>query len=113
MGCYGARQLLGRDPVLMLVTTESGSQYEIEADRVRRINPAHTKRGDGDWQPLVSMFPKVPKVGYPMVLVVESLTRYGGDDLGTPPELADEVTTRRTTSVTAIEEPSNTQEGTK
>jgi hypothetical protein len=86
----------------MLVTTESGSQYEIEADRIRRVNNRHTKRGDGDWQPLVSMFPARPVVGSPMILTMKSLSRYGGDDFGTPPELGDETTTRRTTTVTEI-----------
>ena len=101
----------------MLVTTESGSQYEIEADRVRRVNRDHTKRGDGDWQPLVSMFPPRPVVGSPMTLTMKSLARYGGDDIGTPPELADEVTTRRTSRVTSVDsgwlapQPSSTPKG--
>lgn len=87
----------------MLVTTESGSQYEIEADRIRRVNDRHTKRGDGDWQPLVSMLPNPPKPGYHMLLVMKSLARYGDDDIGTPPDLVDEVTTRRTSRVTSVD----------
>lgn len=86
----------------MLVTTESGSQYEIEADRIRRVSAVHTKRGDGDWQPLVSLSPRVPVIGSPLLIVMKSLARYGVDDYGTPPERVDEVTTRRTTAVTEV-----------
>ncbi len=86
----------------MIVTTESGSVYEFEADRVRRVNTDATKRGDGEWQTLFTMFPKTPTVGHPMVLVLESLARYGGDDQGTPPEFVSGETTRRTTPVTEV-----------
>ena len=85
------------------IHTESGAVYEFAGDRVRRVNPDHNKRGDGDWQVLVTQFPKTPIVGSPMVLVVESLAHYGGDDYGTPPEKVSDTTTRRTTPVARIE----------
>lgn len=87
-----------------IVHTESGAVYEFEAGRVRRANPAHGKRGDGDWQVLVSQYPETPTVGTRMVLVMESLRRYGGDDQGTPDHMASDVTTRTTTPVSRIEE---------
>jgi len=103
MGCNTARWLLRRDAVLtVIVTTESGSVYEIESTRVRRVNPDATKRGDGDWQELLTMFPKTPTVGHPMLLVMKSLAHLGQDDYGTPRELASGETTRRTTPVVEV-----------
>jgi hypothetical protein len=96
------------------ITTESGAVYEIDGSRVRRVNPSHEKRGDGDWQQLRTMFPKTPMLGYPMVLVMDTLRRYGGDDHGTPDDLADDVTTRRTTPVRLIKQlgPASVNRGT-
>ena len=86
----------------MIVRTESGSTYEFNGDRVRRINPTVGKRGDGDWQRLIMMYPETPRVGISMTLVMASLARYGADDAGTPPELGGE-TTRHTTPVTLVD----------
>lgn len=103
MGCDRTWRIQRRSALLaVLVETESGSTYEFEGNRVRRVNESANKRGDTEWQPLVTMFPKTPTVGYPMLLVLKSLVRYGGDDHGTPPDRADEVTTRRTTTVTNV-----------
>ena len=74
----------------------------IDGGRVRRVNPDHNKRGDGEWQVLVSRFPETPVVGSPMVLVMESLSRYGEDDYGTSPEFVGDTTTRTTTPVVRI-----------
>lgn len=82
-----------------LIDTESGARYEFDGGRVRRVNPDHNKRGDGEWQVLVSRFPETPVVGSPMVLVMESLSRYGEDDYGTSPEFVGDTTTRTTTPV--------------
>ena len=87
---------------MMIVHTESGSTYEFYGDYVRRINPTVGKRGDGEWQPLIMMYPKTPRVGEAMLLEMVSLARYGADDVGTPPELAGE-TTRHTTPVTLVD----------
>jgi len=88
---------------MLVVTTESGSVYEIDNDRVRRVNTTAGKRGDGDWQSLIAMAPRRPEIGRPLVLEMKSLSRFGTDDHGTPPEYASDVTIRRTTPVTAIE----------
>ncbi len=85
-----------------LIDTESGARYEFDGGRVRRVNPDHNKRGDGEWQVLVSRFPETPVVGSPMVLVMESLSRYGEDDYGTSPEFVGDTTTRTTTPVVRI-----------
>ncbi len=84
----------------MRVKTESGAVYEIEGDRVRRVNASHEKRGDGLWQALLA-YPAIA-LGKSMVLIMESLARYGGDDHGTTPENTAAETTRITTPVTEI-----------
>lgn len=92
----------------MIVTTDSGARYEFRPGQVRRLNPSHEKRGDGEWQNLRTMFPKMPALGHPMVLVMDSLAAFGQDDYGTPAELASDVTTRRTTPVRLIEASAST-----
>lgn len=86
----------------MKVTTRSGSIYEIVGDLVRRVNFDAGKRGDGVWQLLVDMSPSIPKIGFPMVLVLGSLAKYGGDDIGTPLGMVSGETTRITTAVTEV-----------
>lgn len=54
----------------MRVTTESGSVYEIEDGRVRRLS-VWTMRGDGDWVALLR--PVRPEVGVSMLLMLEAL----------------------------------------
>lgn len=93
---------------MLQVTTESGAKYEFEnrdgQEFVRRVNPDYEKRGDGDWQVLLDLFPEIPTVGQSLVIVMESLARYGQDDHGTPPELVSNVTTRRTTPIIEVKE---------
>lgn len=84
------------------VTTTSGAIYEFDKlGQVRRVNDSHVKRGDAEWQKLTNK-PTI-EVGRPMILVMESLARYGGDDYGTKLEDVSPYTTRRTTAVTMIE----------
>lgn len=85
----------------MKFTTYSGSQYEIEERRIRRVNDTASKRGDGDWQELVNR-PRI-EVGQPAVLTMISLAKYGSDDYGTNPLEASPYTTRITSTVTEIE----------
>ena len=90
----------------MKVHTTSGAVYEIEEVepgdvRVRRVNDGHVKRGDGEWQRLVGL-PVVIEDGEPMVLVMESLARYGTDDLSPRFSRVGPVTTRVTTPVTSV-----------
>jgi len=86
--------------------TTSGAEYEIrDGDEpgelfVRRNSFDYEKRGDGDWQRLVA--PPLIQKGRPVVLVMESLARYGGDDHGTRLDDVSPVTTRRTTPVVEI-----------
>lgn len=87
---------------MIIIETESGSAYVFDVDRVKRINDSHGKRGDGEWQKLVND-PHIA-VGDPMLLVMESLAKYGVDDYATPADDVSEFTTRHTTPVTAITE---------
>jgi hypothetical protein len=86
------------------ITTASGATYlvDLEEHLIRRVNPAHEKRGDGEWQPLINY--REPVIGREWYVVMESLIRYGQDDYGTPPEEATEYTTRRTTPIVSIED---------
>ena len=85
--------------------TRSGAVYEYKVEDgtplIRRINPEHEKRGDGEWQILLEPLPDRSLVGAIAVLVLSSLARYGEDDHGTPHEVAARsgVTTRATTTV--------------
>jgi hypothetical protein len=85
--------------------TRSGAVYEYKVEDgtplIRRINPEHEKRGDGEWQVLLEPLPDRSLVGAIAVLVLSSLARYGEDDHGTPCEIAARwgVTTRVTTTV--------------
>lgn len=85
--------------------TRSGAVYEYKVEDgtplIRRINPEHEKRGDGEWQVLLEPLPDRSLVGAIAVLVLSSLARYGEDDHGTPREVAARsgVTTRVTTTV--------------
>lgn len=84
------------------VRTESGSYYEFKDDKVRRVNTSAIKRADSEWVRVVSMWPKVPTVGVGMILELESLSRLGVDDFGTPADLVGPTTVRRTTSVVEV-----------
>lgn len=87
--------------------TQSGAIYEYVIDpdnnapMIRRVNPEAEKRGDGEWQELLTPLSAGSLEGYRMVLVMKSLARYGQDDYGTSREDAEAsgVTTRVTTRV--------------
>lgn len=64
----------------MKFTTYTGSTYEIEDSRVRRINADSKKRADGDWINLLNN-PKVV-IGDSVEMVLAPLTGYGPDDDG-------------------------------
>lgn len=83
-------------------TTYSGSTYEIRNGEVRRLNEGYGKRADGEWVMLLNA--PVIEVGQSAILVLDSLSPYGPDDYGTPPEEADIYTTRVTSPVTWMEE---------
>lgn len=85
----------------MKFKTATGSEYEIIADRIRRINPSATKRRDGEWVNLVRK-PYI-EVGYSAVLTLESLAAEGPDDFGTLLSEATQFTTRTTSTVTEVE----------
>lgn len=81
-----------------------GGEWSRETEAVpmiRRVNPEAEKRGDGEWQELLTPLSTGSLEGYRMVLVMKSLARYGQDDHGTSPEDAEAsgVTTRVTTRV--------------
>lgn len=73
--------------------TESGSAYEVEGNRIRRLNEHYEKRADGDW---VLLLDSRIEVGERAILVLESLSPYGPDDHG----YTGSVTTRTTSIVT-------------
>lgn len=64
----------------MKFLTESGSIYEIDGDHIRRINTEARKRADGEWIRLLEE--PVVWEGYPVRLVMESLSSHGPDDYG-------------------------------
>lgn len=71
----------------MRVTTEAGSVYEFDGQRMKRKSDS-TLRRDGEWIQL--LVPVEPRIGEPMWLPLEPL----GDG---------EVTVRMTTPVVSIE----------
>lgn len=85
-------------------TTLLDDEWRLKIETVpmiRRVNPEAEKRGDGEWQELLTPLSAGSLEGYRMVLVMRSLARYGQDDHGTSPEDAEAsgVTTRVTTRV--------------
>lgn len=84
----------------MKFKTKSGSEYEIIADRIRRLNRDAGKRMDGEWVKLVRK-PHI-EVGYSAYLTLESLAAAGTDDYGTPASEASPFTTRITSTVTEV-----------
>lgn len=85
--------------------TKSGAVYEYTVvdgvPMIRRVNHDHEKRGDGEWQEMLTPLSSGSLVGFRLLLVLKSLARYGQDDSGTSAEEADasSVTTRVTTHV--------------
>lgn len=84
----------------MKFKTVSGSEYEIRDGLVRRINPEHEKRADGEWVRLINN-PDV-RVGECAIVTTESLRRFGGDDYETRDEEANLFSTRITSTVTEV-----------
>lgn len=83
----------------MRFKTLSGSHYEIQDDRIRRVNENYEKRADGRWlrlldEPLID-------VGWPVVLKLEPLSEIGPDDFGDEAE-ASPHTIRITSAVTEV-----------
>lgn len=85
------------EETICVFETYSGSRYEINHGKVRRLNPTAEKRGDGEWQELY-ILPEL-WIGAPAILVMESLSKYGVDDYGGTGSL----TTRRTSDIVGIE----------
>lgn len=88
----------------MRFKTKSGSTYEIAefdgVEHVRRLNPDFSKRADGGWTRLRRR--SEVTVGCSVLLVMDSLATLGPDDIGTPGDEVDDVTTRITTEVEEV-----------
>jgi hypothetical protein len=84
---------------MQTVYTESGSTYELDGTRIRRINLDATKRADGEWLQLLAT-PDII-VGASMLLQLEPLNSFGPDDYGM--QVASFSTTRITTPVIKVE----------
>lgn len=86
------------------VTTESGSVYEIDGDRIRRLPDPRVKRNimraDGEWKTLLQPMAD-PRVGEPLTLILEPLVAYGPDGYG---NTHGGPTMRFTTPVTSVED---------
>ena len=83
---------------MQTVYTESGSTYQVDGDRIRRVNEDHEKRGDGEWLQLLTA-PTIT-VGGSMLLQLEPLDSFGPDDFGM--QFASFTTTRITTPVIKV-----------
>jgi hypothetical protein len=82
-------------------TTETGSTYEIDGDKVRRVGEYwNAKRADGEWVRLAGELPEVV-VGEPVTLILESLSAYGPDDDGVE-NSPSPVTFRKTSRVKSV-----------
>lgn len=87
----------------MIFKTVSGSIYEIQGNKVRRVNPEHKKRADGDWVELLET--PVVEIGKRVSLAMRSLAELGPDDLdNTVRGDVLSVTSRLTTEVEWIED---------
>lgn len=73
---------------MMIVKTETGSVYEFDAGKVRRVEFTHGLRRDDDWLGCEIVYG--PTIGEPMVLALEPL----GEGM--------DVTIRRTSPVVRI-----------
>lgn len=87
------------DETELVFETYTGSTYEINHGKIRRLNPDYEKRGDGNWYTLYNR-PEI-EVGRPAYLMMESLSHLGADDDGT--EGGDAMTTRITSEVVGID----------
>jgi len=84
---------------MQTVYTESGAVYQIDGDRIRRVNKNHEKRGDGQWLQLLTA-PTIT-VGGSMLLQLQPLDSFGPDDYGM--QFASFTTTRITSPVIKVE----------
>lgn len=76
------------EETVLVFETYSGSRYEINKGRVRRLNPSHRLREDDKWLDVCNT-PDI-EVGKPVTLILEPLAK----DM--------EVTVRTTSEVTGI-----------
>lgn len=72
---------------MRLLKTESGAEYEIFGDRVRRLEGAsgNTKRADGEWIKLANaneFSQSESLVGKRLIMQIEQLSALGPDDCG-------------------------------
>lgn len=86
------------DEAVLVFDTYTGSRYEINHGMIRRLNPDHEKRGDGNWYTLYNR-PEIA-VGRSAYLMMESLSHLGADDYG---QEGGELTTRTTSEVVGID----------
>ena len=83
---------------MQTVYTKSGSTYQVDGDRIRRVSESDEKRGDGGWLQLLAA-PDII-VGGSMLLQLEPLDSFGPDDYGM--QFPSSATTRITTPVTKV-----------
>ena len=83
---------------MQTVYTESGSTYQVDGDRIRRVSESDEMRGDNEWLQLLNT-PTI-RVGSFMILQLEPLSRFGADDYGI--QFNAVATTRITTPVTKV-----------
>lgn len=86
------------DETVLVFETYTGSTYEINHGKVRRLNPDYEKRGDGNWYTLYNR-PEI-EVGQSAYLMMESLADFGVDDYGAE---GGALTTRTTSEVVGID----------
>lgn len=85
------------DETVLVFDTYTGSTYEINHGKIRRLNPEYEKRGDGNWYTLYNR-PEI-EVGQSAYLLMESLSHLGADDYG---QEGGALTTRTTSEVVGI-----------
>lgn len=87
------------DETVLIFETYSGSTYEINHGKIRRLNPDYEKSGDGNWYILYNR-PEI-EVGQSAYLMMESLSPLGANDCGQ--EGGDAMTTRITSEVVGFD----------
>lgn len=85
------------DETVLVFETYTGSTYEINHGKIRRLNANAEKRGDGNWYTLYNR-PEI-EVGQSAYLMMESLSHLGADDYG---QEGGALTTRTTSEVVGI-----------
>ena len=90
------------DSTELVFKTYTGSSYWVKGGKVKRLNYAAGKRGDGEWLTLVNL-PDI-RVGQSACLMLEPINHLGDDDSGRPTQNEEvHVTVRTTSEVTVIE----------